>query len=223
MLKADLHVHTEYSFDCGMSLESIINRCLRVGVNCVAVADHGTVAGGLKMKEIAPFKVVVGEEILTPIGEIMGLFLKETVPSGVSPEEAIAQIREQNGLVCLPHPFDYMRGINQKYQSIDELAQHVDVVEVFNARALPIPFTEKKARSFAEKHGLLCSAGSDAHTLHEIGRAYVEMPEFNSVDEFRAALAQGRINGRHSCPLVHIPSTCRSISKSLKSWGGKSS
>lgn len=221
MLKADLHIHTEYSFDCGMSLQTIIDRCLKVGINCVAIADHGTIAGGLKMKEIAPFKVIVGEEVLTPIGEIMGLFLAEEVPSGIPAEEAIARIKEQKGLVCLPHPFDYMRGINQKCQSLDDLASELDVVEVFNARALPLPFAETKARRFAEKHGLLCSAGSDAHTPREVGRAHVEMPEFDDSEGFRNALAQGTINGHRSCPLVHVPTACRSITRSLKTIGRK--
>lgn len=207
MLRADLHVHTEYSFDCGMSLQTIIDRCLKIGINCVAIADHGTIAGAVKLKEIAPFEVIVAEEIFTPIGEIMGLFLTEEVPSGISAEEAIAQIRAQEGLVGLPHPFDYMRGINQKYRSLESLVPDIDIIEVFNSRALPLGFSGRKAKRFAQKHGLLCMAGSDAHTAHEIGHAYVEMPEFNGSDQFRSALAQGKIHGRRSCPLVHVAST----------------
>ena len=114
MLKADLHIHTEYSFDTAMSLESIIARCQKRGVNCIAVADHGPIAGGLRMKEMAPFRVIVAEEVLTPIGEVMGLFLTEEVPSHISLREAVARIKAQGGLVCLPHPLDYLRGIGQK-------------------------------------------------------------------------------------------------------------
>ena len=216
MLKADLHVHTEYSFDCATSLESIIDRCLKRGINCVAIADHGTIAGALELKDIAPFKVVVAEEILTPIGEIMGLFLTEEIPSGIPAEEAIARIKAQGGLVGLPHPFDYMRGINQKLQSLDSLAPDIDIVEVFNARALPLLFTDRKARRFAAKHGLLGSAGSDAHTPHEIGRAYVEMREFNGKEEFCSALAEASICGHRSCPLVHVPTAWRTLLRSLK-------
>lgn len=216
MLRADLHVHTEYSFDCGTSLQAIIDRCLKIGINCVAIADHGTIAGAVKLKEIAPFEVIVAEEIFTPIGEIMGLFLTEEVPSGISAEEAIARIRAQRGLVGLPHPFDYMRGINQKLRSLESLVADVDVIEVFNSRALPLGFSGGKAKRFAQKHGLLCIAGSDAHTAYEIGRAYVEMPEFNGSDEFRLALAQGNIHGRRSCPLVHLASTWHILTKRLK-------
>ncbi len=207
MLKADLHLHTEYSFDCRNSLEGIVKRCIKVGINCVVVADHGTIQGGLKLKEIAPFKVIVAEEVLTPIGEIMGMFLTEEVPSGIAPEEAIARIKAQGGLVCIPHPFDWMRGLNQRFFTLDSIAADIDVVEVYNARALPLPFADKKARAFAGKHGLLCSAGSDAHTLLEIGPTYVELPDFDSASEFRQALSRGSIHGRRSSPLVHLFST----------------
>ena len=188
-----------------MSLEAIISRCLKLGINCVAIADHGTIAGALKMREMAPFTVIVGGEILTPIGEIMGLFLSEEIPSGISPQEAIARIKAQGGLVCLPHPFDRMRGI-AKHHLIEPLLPSVDIIEVFNSRALRGNFNTK-AQLLAQKNGLLCSAGSDAHIPHEIGHAYVEMSEFNGVEEFRLALGKGKIYGRLSCPLVHIPTT----------------
>jgi len=223
LLKADLHIHTEYSFDCTVSLEGIIDRCVKLGINCVAVADHGTIAGAVKMKEMAPFKVIVAEEVLTPIGEIMGMFLTEEVPSKISAEEAIERIKGQNGLICLPHPFDRMRGIKQKRRSLESLVPDIDIVEAFNARTLPLLFSDRKARRFAEKHGLLCSAGSDAHTLQEVGHTYVEMPEFNGSEEFRSALAQGKINGHRSCPLVHIATTSRNILRSLKLTGRRPS
>ncbi|MFC2000369.1 PHP domain-containing protein [Chloroflexota bacterium] len=221
MLKADLHIHTEYSFDCATSLQTIIHRCQKKGVGCVAVADHGTIVGALKLKEIAPFIVVVAEEVLTPMGEIMGMFLTEEVPSGISVDEAIARIKEQGGLVCLPHPFDYVRGLNQKLQTMESLASHVDVVEVYNARALPIISSDRKARRFAQQHGLLCSAGSDAHTPGEIGHAYVEMPEFSTSEEFRVALAQGMIRGRRSCPTVHALSMWQTMKGKMGRRSGK--
>jgi len=110
LLKADLHIHTEYSTDCDIPVEKIIARCTRVGINCVAIADHGTIEGALRMQEIAPFPVVVAEEILTPHGEIMGVFLRHGIPSGWSVRETIARIKNQDALVCLPHPFDTIGG-----------------------------------------------------------------------------------------------------------------
>jgi predicted metal-dependent phosphoesterase TrpH len=216
MLKADLHIHSQYSFDCTTSPETIIKRCQKTGVNCIAVADHGSIAGALRVKEIAPFRVIVAEEILTPLGEIMGMFLTEGIPSNISADEAIRQIKAQNGLVCLPHPFDKMRGINrQGFDEIRRRLSEIDVIEVFNARALRLGNSNGKALAFATEHGLLKSAGSDAHTPGEIGHAYVEIPEFDDVNGFRQSLAQGRICGKHTCYLVHVESTLRTLKKKI--------
>ena len=206
MLKADLHVHTCYSMDCSTLLSQIVTRCLKVGVNCIAIADHGTVAGALKLKEIAPFKVIVAEEILTPLGELMGLFLTEGVPSGISPEEAIARIRDQGGLVGIPHPFGRSLWQNSNKLTSKEILSQVDIIEVFNSRT-PFPNSSTKAWRLVNEYGKAASAGSDAHTLGEIGKAYVEMPEFNGPGDFINCLAQGKIFGRRSNPVVHFAST----------------
>ena len=214
MLKADLHIHTEYSLDCNTPLDKIINRCLEIGINCIAIADHGTIEGALKMQSIAPFPVIVAEEILTPHGEIMGMFLKNGVPSGLSVEQTISQIKAQGGLISIPHPFDILRKSALDSKIVEELVAQIDILEVFNSRTILLRCSNK-ARTFAQKYSIPESAGSDAHTLHEIGHAYVEMPEFSGEEEFRLALAQGKIFGRMSCPLVHIPSTLTSLWKNL--------
>ena len=212
MLKADFHIHSEYSIDCNMSLEQIISRCLEIGINCIAIADHGTAEGVLKMQALAPFPVIVAEEILTPHGEIMGMFLKETIPSGLSVEQTIARIKAQGGLVCIPHPYDRLRQSALNNNLLEELAEQIDIIEVFNARSI-FPQAATKARILAEKYGILKSAGSDAHTPQEIGNAYVEMPEFNGKDDFLKALAAGKIFGRRSNPLVHLGSTWAKLKK----------
>jgi predicted metal-dependent phosphoesterase TrpH len=212
LLKADLHIHTAYSMDCAVPLERVIERCLEIGINCVAIADHGTAEGALKMQEMAPFKVIVAEEILTPFGEIMGMFLKETIPSGLSVAETIARIRAQGGLVNIPHPYDTLRPSALKNSVLEELADKIDAVEVFNARSI-VRKNNARARLFAQKHGIAQSAGSDAHTPSEIGNAYVEMPEFNGKDEFIKALAAGKIFGRRANPVVHVGSVWARVKK----------
>ncbi len=215
MLKADLHIHTRYSMDCSTTLEAIINRCLELGINCIAIADHGTVTGALKMQGLAPFPVIVAEEILTPHGEIMGMFLKETIPSELSVEQTIAQIRAQGGLVCIPHLFDAIRGSTLDNKIVEEIVQQIDVVEVFNSRS-PLLNSSSKAQAFAEKHGIAKSAGSDAHTPIEIGNAYIEMPEFDSKDNFLDALAKGKVFGHRTNPITHLNSMWARLKSNLK-------
>jgi predicted metal-dependent phosphoesterase TrpH len=214
LLKADLHIHSEYSMDCNMSLEKLIERCQKVGVDCVALCDHGTAEGALKLKEIAPFKVIVAEEVLTPYGEIMGLFLKETIPSGLSVEETIARIRAQGGLVCIPHPFDTFRPSAIKGPIIEQIADQADIVEVLNARAI-MGRDLKKAEALAARHNLIRSAGSDAHTPAEIGNAYVEMPDFEGRDDFLEALKKGKIMGHRSSPFTHFASLWNRIKNKI--------
>ena len=205
-MKADLHIHSRYSMDCETSLEAIIKRCQKLEIECIAIADHGTAEGGLEMQKIAPFKVIVAEEVLTTQGEIMGMFLKETIPSGFTPAETVQRIRDQGGLVNIPHPFETIRGSALKQPYLDEIAGDIDLMEVLNSRS-PFPANSNKARDFAMEHGIPGGAGSDAHSIHEIGNAYVEMPDFGTQEEFLKALRQGKICGKRSGIFVHLIST----------------
>ena len=190
--------------DSKASLEDIITRCQEMGISCIAITDHGTFEGALKMQKIAPFTVIPGEEMLTPNGEVIGYFLKELVPTRQPTiEKAIEAIKAQGGLVGLPHPFDTFRGLkNLDNHRLEELVSQIDVVEVFNARSL-LPGDSDKACQFAEKHGLPAVAGSDAHSPREIGKTYVEMPPFADKDSFLTSLRAGRIQRRRSSPFVH--------------------
>jgi predicted metal-dependent phosphoesterase TrpH len=205
MLKADLHIHTRYSKDSSTTLEQIMQTCQKKGITCIAIADHGAIEGALTMNKIAPFMVIVAEEVLTTQGEIMGMFLKELVPSGLSMEKSIRLIKDQGGLLCTPHPFDKFRGSALDARTMNEIASQIDVVEIFNART-PLLRSSHLAKKFALEHHLPGSAGSDAHAPNEIGNAYLEIPEFKGSNDFLQALAQARVFGRRANPLSHFSS-----------------
>ncbi len=207
MLKADLHVHTEFSFDCATPLEKLIQRCLKQNIGCLAVTDHNTIQGAVRVKEMAPFKVIVGEEIKTREGDLIGLFLQEEVPPGLSATETAKLIKEQGGLVSLPHPFDRFRGSVMSEKGRAELLPMTDMIEAFNARNT-LPDADRKARELADTHGIALCAVSDAHSLGEIGKAYTLVPDFSyGSQDFLEALRQGTLVKRRSNPLVHLIST----------------
>ncbi len=207
MLKADLHVHTEFSFDCATPLEKLIQRCLKQDIGCLAVTDHNTIQGAVKVKEMAPFKVIVGEEIKTKDGDLIGLFLQKEVPPGLSALETAKLVKDQGGLVSLPHPFDRFRGSVMSEKGIADLLPMTDVIEAFNARNT-LPSADRRAGELAAAHGIAICAVSDAHSLGEIGKAYTLVPDFSyGSQDFLEALRQGTLVRRRSSPLVHLIST----------------
>ena len=219
MLKADLHVHTWHSIDSSMSYGQLIESCLVKGINCVAIADHGTTEGARDLQKIAPFKIIVCEEVLTPCGEIMGMFLKEDIPAKLPVADAIKLIREQGGLVNIPHPFDRVRpSAFRNLKVLESIAGQVDIIEVFNSRSL-FPGAERRARAFAAAHNKVISYGSDGHSPSEIGCAYVEMDDFNSGEEFLSSLSTAKLYGRKSSPLIHLISSAARFRKQLKQAG----
>ena len=213
MLKADFHMHTHYSPDSEVTPEKMVARCIEVGLNCIAVTDHNTTEGAFRVRDLAPFTVIIAEEVGTSEGEVTGLFLQETIPRGLSPLDTVRRIKEQGGLVSLPHPFDRFRSEVITRSGIEDVLPYADIVEVFNSRN-NMNADNRKAHEFASEHGLLTSGVSDAHTLIELGRTYVEMPEFDGTPEgFKAALAQGQIHGRKMSPLIHAVTTMTKIKK----------
>jgi predicted metal-dependent phosphoesterase TrpH len=211
MLRVDLHMHTHFSPDSLVSPERLVARCQKVGLSCIAVTDHNTTEGARVVKDIAPFLVIVGEEVRTSEGEVTGLFLTETIPEGLSIGETARRIKDQGGLVSIPHPFDRFRGEVISRRGLDEVVQYADIVEVFNARN-NLSADDRKALDFAREHGLLTSGVSDAHTTMELGRTYVEMPDFDGTPEgFKLALSKGKIVGRRTSPLIHVVTSLTKI------------
>ena len=200
-------MHTRFSPDSATELEDFLARCQKTGLNCIAITDHNTIEGALEMQHMAPFQVIVGEEIKSQGGEIIGLFLKEAIPGGLPPLETVQRIREQGGLVSIPHPFDHFRRSVIRKEVLQEVLPYVDIVETFNARNT-FQRDNQQAQELAQRYGILTSAVSDSHTLTEIGRTYVDMPDFDGTPtRFREVLAQGTLVPRRITPLIHVFTT----------------
>lgn len=201
MLRMEMHLHTQYSIDSRLKLDTIIKTCQKKGINAVAVTDHGTIEGAERLKEKiekknAKIKVITGEEIFTTKGEIIGLFLKERIPYLLSPEETIRRIKEQRGLVYIPHPFIPLIA-NSWGQELHEFSKEIDIVEVFNARSF-FRRSGRRASQFAQDYRIATAVGSDAHFASEIGNAHMELEDFNGPQEFLRNLrgAKAVIKGR---------------------------
>ncbi len=179
----------------------------------MAVTDHDTMQGALAVQEIAPFRVILGEEICSREGEIIGLFLSEEIPPGLSARETIERIRAQSGLVSLPHPLDRFRG-GIGAERLAGLASEADIIEVMNARTTMERDNDAATRA-AEEHGLAGVAVTDAHSPREMGRAYVEAPAFEGPEELLEALRWGTLVGRPATPLVHLISRYASLRRKL--------
>ncbi len=206
-------MHTHFSPDSEVTPERLVKRCIEVGLDCVAVTDHNTIDGALAVRAIAPFTVIIAEEVGSSEGEITGLFLTESIPRGLSPLDTVKLIKEQGGLVSLPHPFDRFRQEVISRDALGQVVPYADIVEAFNSRN-NLRADDRKAEELAREHGLLTSGVSDAHTTMELGRTYVEMPEFDGTPEdFKRALGQGRIVGRRMSPLIHVATTFTKLKK----------
>ena len=208
-------MHTGFSPDSGTDLEDFVARCVKTGLDCIAVTDHNTIQGALKVQAMAPFRVIIGEEIKSAGGEIIGLFLKEVVPRGLPALETVKLIKEQGGLVSIPHPFDHFRRSVISREALYEVLPYVDIVEAFNARNT-LQGDNRKAEELAREHGILTSAVSDSHTLIEMGRTYVEMPDFDSTPEgFMQSLSEAALVRRQITPLIHFLTTFTKNRKNL--------
>lgn len=203
-IKVDMHMHSEVSPDSRMRAAVQARRIREAGLDVVCATDHDAILGGLRLRELADgFRVIVGAEILSRDGEIIGLFLERDVPRGLSAEETIARIRDQGGRVSIPHPFSRNRMNHIRRVALERIWPQVDAIEVFNAREA---FTSDNVRAaaFAGEHELAGAVGSDAHRPREVGAAWVEMDDFSGPDDFVAALRGGTVNGALSGQIVHL-------------------
>jgi len=198
-----MHVHSKYSHDGVLEPETIIKTAMRRGLGGVAITDHNTIIGALNAKkhENSDFEVIIGSEIKTERGEIIGLFLEKDIASRKA-YEVIKEIKEQGGIVVVPHPFDRLR--KTRFTPKDEDARLIDCIEVFNSRCLFQKYNEE-AMKFAARHSLKTIAGSDAHFEYEVGKAGIELDSEDDGDLKKAILGgKVRIFGDKSPIVNHV-------------------
>lgn len=196
-LRVDLHTHTMWSGDSTTTPEEFAAAVAASGLDVVCITDHNAIAGAVELQDRVDARVIVGEELRTASGEIIGLFLTDRIPMGVGPLDAARAIRDQGGVVYVPHPFDPMRR-NLSEAALYELAEHdlIDAIEVLNAKT-SLASLNRRAAAFAAEFGIVGGAGSDGHVPDALGAAYVEIDRFDTPLEFLAALATGDVVGHH--------------------------
>lgn len=202
-VRVELHVHTIASKDSLVRPQHLIEHCQKIGIDWIAITDHNEIEGALQAKKLAPDRVIVGEEIETTQGELIGYFMQAWVPPGLPPEEAIARLRDQGAVISVAHPFDTVRSQHWLEEDLLAILPHIDAIETFNSRCLSNR-PNQVSTAFAREHGLLETVGSDAHSLWEVGRASLRLPGFSDADSFRQSLAQAEQITRLSPGFVHL-------------------
>jgi predicted metal-dependent phosphoesterase TrpH len=206
LIEVDLHMHTDHSPDCATPVEVLLQTARDRGLGAIAITDHNEVSGALEARRIAErlgdIEVIVAEEVKTAEqGEVIGLFIEERIPKGLSMAETIAEIRRQGGLVYVPHPFDRFHSVPD-YEHLIEIVEEVDVLEVFNPRVALTAFNEEAER-FARKYRIVPGAGSDSHVAQGLGSVRVRIHDFDGPAEFLEAMRDADITRKHK-NLVYV-------------------
>ena len=203
LIDVDLHMHTDHSYDCATPVEVLLAEARARGLGAIAVTDHNEISGAIEARSKAEgIKVIVAEEVKTAEqGEVIGLFIEEKIPRGLTLQETIAEIRRQGGLVYVPHPFDRMHSVPD-YEHLLTVLDEVDAIEVFNPRVAITEFNEEALR-FALKYRIPAGAGSDAHVPQGLGSVRIRMRNFDGPEEFLQSLRDADIV-RNPASLLYV-------------------
>ena len=198
-------MHTDHSPDCATPVRTLLETARDQGLGAIAITDHNEVSGALEAREIADevgIKVIVAEEVKTAEqGEVIGLFLEEKIERGMTMAETIAEIRRQNGLVYVPHPFDRLHSVPD-YEHLLDMVDEIDILEVFNPRVALTAFNEEAER-FASKYRIVPGAGSDSHVAQGLGSVMIRVHDFEGPEEFLQAMRDADIVRKHK-NLVYV-------------------
>ncbi|HEX2766851.1 MAG TPA: PHP domain-containing protein [Candidatus Limnocylindria bacterium] len=226
---ADFHIHTRFSRDSLLKEEPFIRLAIERGLTHVAVTNHNNVEGAIAVRDKVAelgladkLTVIIGEEVSTSDGEVVGLFLEKTIPRGLSANETADEIHRQGGLVSIPHPFDPFRGSHIKEGPLRNLAEvgKIDMVEVYNSR---VTFQRHNAAAaeFAQRYGIPGIAASDSHSRFEIAMACNTLPPFGTAEELKAGLPMNDWRASRSTVLIHLTTRWAVWKNMFDAWRGK--
>jgi predicted metal-dependent phosphoesterase TrpH len=226
---ADFHIHTRFSRDSLLTEERFIEKAVERGLTHVAITNHNNVEGAVAVRDKVAelgladrLTVILGEEVSTADGEVVGIFLQRTIPRGLSANETADEIHRQGGLVSIPHPFDPFRASHIKEGPLRNLAEtrKVDMVEIFNCR-VTFQRHNQEAAEFAARYGIPGIAASDSHSSFEVAMASNAMPHFETADELRRSLAENEWHASRSTVLVHLTTRWAVWKNIFDGWRGK--
>ena len=226
---ADFHIHTRFSRDSILSEPTFIEKAIERGLTHVAVTNHNNVEGAIAVRDKVAelgltdqLTVILGEEVSTADGEVVGIFLTRTIPRGLSANETADEIHRQGGLVSIPHPFDPFRASHIKEGPLRNLAEvgKIDMVEVFNCR-VSLPVHNSQAAEFARHYGIPGIAASDSHSGFEVAMAFNALPPFETAAELKAALPANEWHASRSSVFIHATTRWAVWKNMFDSWRGK--
>ena len=226
---ADFHAHTRFSRDSILSEDKLIRLAIERGLTHVAVTNHNNVEGAIAVRERAvalgveeKLTVILGEEVSTSDGEVVGLFLERTIPRGLTADQTADEIHAQGGLVSVPHPFDPFRPSHIRPLPLEMLAAagKIDMIEVFNSR---VTFSRhnQQAAEFAARHRIQGIACSDSHSGFEVAMSFNALPAFSTATELQEGLADNEWHGSRSTVLIHLTTRWAVWSNIVRGWLGR--
>jgi len=226
---ADFHIHTRFSRDSILTEEKFIEKAIERGLTHVCVTNHNNVEGAVAVRDKVAqlgladqLTVILGEEVSTTDGEVVGIFLTRTIPRGLSANETADEIHRQGGLVSIPHPFDPFRGSHIREAPLRNLAEmgKIDAIEVFNCR-VTFQRHNLEAAEFANRYGIPAIAASDSHSSFEVAMAFNAMPAFDSAEELKASLTDNDWHASRSSVLIHLTTRWAVWKNTFDAWRGK--
>jgi predicted metal-dependent phosphoesterase TrpH len=226
---ADFHIHTRFSRDSLLTEERFVEKAIERGLTHVAVTNHNNVEGAIAVRDKVAelgladqLEVILGEEVSTADGEVVGIFLERTIPRGLSANETADEIHRQGGLVSIPHPFDPFRNSHIKEGPLRNLAEvgKIDMIEIFNCR-VTLQRHNLEAAEFAKRYDIPGIAASDSHSAMEVAMAFNAMPAFETADELRRSLTENDWHASRSSVLIHLTTRWAVWKNMFDAWRGQ--